>query len=98
MTPQAGGKPLQYPANDPGAVALGELGKGVSRGWRGARRHRRLSTSVAQTKMDRAAADAAFPNATIPLTEQLKEETDPEKITALRGQYQTALESRRGDR
>lgn len=93
--PRAAGTLPNYPTESPAVAGEAALGKGIAAAG-GAAEDVAAYSQMAKNKMDRAMAEADLVGRTIPLTEQLKTETDPEKITALRGQYRAALETAAG--
>lgn len=90
--PQAVGGLPSFAPNDPGAQGEAALGTGIAKAG-GAAEDFAAYGQMAKNRMDRASAQADFIGRIIPITEQLKTETDPAKITDLRGAYQSALDT-----
>lgn len=88
--PQPTGQIATIREASPMAQAEETLGQGLERAGIAAETYG-VFTRMAQNRMDRAMADSALSGQVIRLNEQLKTETDPDKIAAIGGQYQGAL-------
>lgn len=95
VNPRPGTVQPAYPQEDPAAIAQAQFGAGLLKAG-GALTDIAAYDKMNQVKMDRAMANAAFLGQSIPITEQLKEETDPDKILQLRAQYKAAHDQAAG--
>lgn len=90
--PRAAGTLPVYPQEDAGAQGLAVLGKGVQAAG-GAAEDFAADSQRKKDKLEEALATVDLFNRLTPLHAQIAKETDPAKLSELRGQYDTLLQT-----
>lgn len=91
-TPRVASRLPQYPENDPAALGLAQFGKGVS-ALGGSLIEAADAQEQKRQKLNESMATVDLFNRLVPLHQQIAIETDPNKLTELKSQYNGLLET-----